>query len=164
MELFGNAKKNSEALNDIIKSYAIKQISKKNLTTHLKEDILQIARNEINMLKELNETPNEKCDLIPIIYEANEDNNDIWFSFEKGGISLSSLTFNIKGIFEKGERIYQIQKGEFLVLLFKNIDQFKFLVKEVLKGIDYINEKGIIHSDINPETPYINSVNIFTII
>ena len=62
--------KNSEALNNIIKSYAIKQISKKNLTTHLKEDILQIARNEINMLKELNETPNEKCDLIPIIYEA----------------------------------------------------------------------------------------------
>ena len=143
--------KNSEVLNNIINSYAIKQISKKNLTTHLKEDILQIARNEINMLKELNETPNERCDLIPIIYEANEDNNDIWFSFEKGGISLSSLTFNIKGIFEKGERIYQIQKGEFLVLLFKNIDQFKFLVKEVLKGIDYINEKGIIHSDIKPE-------------
>ena len=146
-----DCQKNSEVLNNFFESYAVKQISKKNSPSHLKEDVLQIARNEINILKELNDIQKEKCDLIPIIYEANEDNNDIWFSFEKGGISLSSLTFNIKGIFEKGERIYQIQKGEFLVLLFKNIDQFKFLVKEVLKGIDYINKKGIIHSDIKPE-------------
>ena len=146
-----DCQKNSEVLNNFFESYAVKQISKKNSPSHLKEDVLQIARNEINILKELNDIQNEKCDLIPAIYEANEDNNDIWFSFEKGGISLSSLTFNIKGIFEKGERIYQIQKGQFLVLLFKNIDQFKFLVKEVLKGIDYINKKGIIHSDIKPE-------------
>ena len=146
-----DCQKNSEVLNNFFESYAVKQISKKNSPSHLKEDVLQIARNEINILKELNDIQKEKCDLIPIIYEANEDNNDIWFSFEKGGISLSSLTFNIKGIFEKGERIYQIQKGEFLVLLFKNIEQFKFLVKEVLKGIDYINKKGIIHSDIKPE-------------
>ena len=146
-----DCQKNSEVLNNFFESYAVKQISKKNSPSHLKEDVLQIARNEINILKELNDIQKEKCDLIPIIYEANEDNNDIWFSFEKGGISLSSLTFNIKGIFEKGERIYQIQKGEFLVLLFKNIDQFKFLLKEVLKGIDYINKKGIIHSDIKPE-------------
>ena len=146
-----DCQKNSEVLNNFFESYAVKQISKKNSPSHLKEDVLQIARNEINILKELNDIQKEKCDLIPIIYEANEDNNDIWFSFEKGGISLSSLTFNIKGIFEKGERIYQIQKGEFLVLLFKNIAQFKYLVKEVLKGIDYINKKGIIHSDIKPE-------------
>ena len=146
-----DCQKNSEILNNFFESCAVKQISKRNSPSHLKEDVLQIARNEINILKELNDIQKEKCDLIPIIYEANEDNNDIWFSFEKGGISLSSLTFNIKGIFEKGERIYQIQKGEFLVLLFKNIDQFKFLVKEVLKGIDYINKKGIIHSDIKPE-------------
>ena len=125
-----DCQKNSEVLNNFFESYAVKQISKKNSPSHLKEDVLQIARNEINILKELNDIQKEKCDLIPIIYEANEDNNDIWFSFEKGGISLSSLTFNIKGIFEKGERIYQIQKGEFLVLLFKNIAQFKFLVKE----------------------------------
>ena len=93
---------------------------------------------------------NKKCDLISKIYEAYEDNNDVWFSFEKGGLSLSSLTFNIKGIFEKGERLYHIQKGEFLVLLFKNINQFKLLIIKIIEGIDYINKKGIIHSDIKP--------------
>ena len=148
-------KNNSEkALNDNIDSYAVKQTSKKNFQSHLKEDVLSIAKNEINILKELNDISlinNIQCDLIPKIYETSEDSSDIWFSFEKGGISLSSLTFNIKGIFEKGERIYQIQKGEFLILLFKNIEQFKFFVKKVLEGIDYINKKGIIHSDIKPE-------------
>ena len=137
-------------------SFAVKQTSKKNYQSHLKEDVLSIAKNEINILKKLNEINvddinNNKNELIPKIYETAEDSNDIWFSFEKGGISLSSLTFNIKGIFEKGERIYQIQKGEFLILLFKNISQFKFLIREVLEGIDYINKKGIIHSDIKPE-------------
>ena len=143
-------------LNNNINSFAVKQTSKKNYQSHLKEDVLSIAKNEINILKKLNEINvdninNNKSELIPKIYETAEDSNDIWFSFEKGGISLSSLTFNIKGIFEKGERIYQIQKGEFLILLFKNISQFKFLIREVLEGIDYINKKGIIHSDIKPE-------------
>ena len=146
--------KNSELNSNFINnSYAVKQTSKKNVLSHLKEDVLQIAKNEINILKALNEEEQfeQKSDLIPEIYETYEDSNDIWFSFEKGGISLSSLTFNIKGIFEKSERIYQIQKGEFLIMLFKNIEQFKFFVKKVLEGIDYINKKGIIHSDIKPE-------------
>ena len=135
-------------LDENMQIYAVKQTSKKNVASHLKEDILQISKNEINVLKKLNE---DECDLIPKIYETYEDSSDIWFSFEKGGISLSSLSFNIKGIFEKGERIYQIQKGEFLIMLFKNLSQFKFFVKKIIKGIDYINKKGIIHSDIKPE-------------
>ena len=135
-------------LDENMQIYAMKQTSKKNVASHLKEDILQISKNEINVLKKLNE---DECDLIPKIYETCEDSSDIWFSFEKGGISLSSLSFNIKGIFEKGERIYQIQKGEFLIMLFKNLSQFKFFVKKTIEGIDYINKKGIIHSDIKPE-------------
>ena len=145
--------------------YAVKQTSKKNAPAHNKEDVLQIAKNEIDILIRLNESDdneegendqneynkNNKCDLIPKIYESYEDHTDIWFSFEKGGLSISSLTFNIKGIFEKGERLYHIQKGEFLLLLFKNIKQFKLLLRKVLEGIDYINKKGIIHSDIKPE-------------
>jgi len=135
-------------LDENMQIYAVKQTSKKNVASHLKEDILQISKNEINVLKKLNE---DECDLISKIYETYEDSSDIWFSFEKGGISLSSLSFNIKGIFEKGERIYQIQKGEFLIMLFKNLSQFKFFVKKIIEGIDYINKKGIIHSDIKPE-------------
>ena len=79
------------------------------------------------------------------------DNNDLWFSFEKEGISLSNLCFKIKGEFEKGERIYHIQKGLFLISLFSSINQFKFLLKSLLSSINSINKSGIIHSDIKPE-------------
>ena len=145
--------------------YAVKQVSKKSsnnpslISFNITEDNLKIARNEIKILKKLNEknvdNDNEKkgriCEVIPKIYEFYEDSNDIWFSFEKGGKSLSSLSYKIKGEFEKGERIYNIQKGIFLKLLFINIKQFKSFIKKILLGIDFINNNGIIHSDIKPE-------------
>ena len=169
------------------KEYAIKQTSKKKTPDcpHNLSNLLPIARNEIAVLsllnnkdidinKEINKTSNDtdidivdnNCELIPKIYDAYEDNNDIWLSFEKGGNSLSNLCFKIKGEFEKGERIYLIQKGQFLVSLFSNISQFKYLFKELVKGINYINNKGIIHSDIKPENiliEYTKSLNSFYI-
>ena len=169
------------------KEYAIKQTSKKKTpdSPHNLSNLLPIARNEIAVLsllnnkdidinKEINKTSNDtdidivdnNCELIPKIYDAYEDNNDIWLSFEKGGNSLSNLCFKIKGEFEKGERIYLIQKGQFLVSLFSNISQFKYLFKELVKGINYINNKGIIHSDIKPENiliEYTKSLNSFYI-
>jgi serine/threonine protein kinase len=111
------------------------------------ENILT-AKNEIKILNKLNEIKNE---FIPQIFDVYEDNNDLWFSFEKGGIALSGLSFKIKGEFEKGERIYHIQKGIFLMSLFSNISQFKFLLKSLLLCINDINKTGIIHSDIKPE-------------
>ena len=129
--------------------YALKQTSKKgNIFGTINVENLNIARNEIEILKILNEN---NCDVIPKIFEYYEDNNDIWFSFEKGGLSLSNLSFKIKGEFLNNERIYNIQKGIFLRYLFENVDEFKFLIKNLLEGIDYINSKGIIHSDLKPE-------------
>ena len=145
------------------KEYAVKQISKKNNNN---QSLLNIARNEINILKYLNEKNNTHCDIIPKIFDHYEDNNDIWFSYEKGGNSLSALSFKIKGEFEKGERIYNIQKGVFIKYLFSNIMQFKFFIKKILYGIDFINSQGIIHADIKPENiliEYSNINNIFEI-
>ena len=131
--------------------YAVKQTSKKNGSAlmNMAEENILTAKNEINILLKLNNQNNN--DFIPKIYDYYEDANDIWFSFEKGGISISGLSFKIKGEFEKGERIYFIQKGKFLLSLFSTISQFKYLLKSLLLGIDHINKKGIIHSDIKPE-------------
>ena len=131
--------------------YAVKQTSKKNgnaLINMANENILT-AKNEIKILSKLNN--NESNNFIPKLYDYYEDNNDLWFSFEKGGVSISGLCFKIKGEFEKGERIYFIQKGKFLISLFSTISQFKYLLKSLISAIDYINKKGIIHSDIKPE-------------
>ena len=165
-----------------LKEYAVKQTSKKKNqeSSHNLNNILSNARKEIAVLNILNnknsqnnhgldnsdDTGNTLCELIPKIYDSYEDNNDIWFSFEKGGISLSNLCFKIKGEFEKGERIYLIQKGMFLMSLFSNINQFKYLLKQIILGINYINSKGIVHSDIKPENiliDYIQKEDIFKI-
>ena len=162
--------KNILKYDEDMKDYAIKQTTKKKNqeSSHNLNNILLNARNEIAVLYLLNNKKLEKenefydsnnesewnnnfCEIIPKIYDSYEDNNDIWFSFEKGGISLSSLCFKIKGEFEKGERIYLIQKGQFLENLFSNIKQFKYLLKQLVIGINYINSKEIIHSDIKPE-------------
>ena len=148
--------KNINKDNVDIEEYAVKQITKKAgnnqslLYLNLEENI-KIARNEIKMLKYLNANEQDINEIIPKFYEYYEDNNDIWFSFEKGGNSLSSLSFKIKGEFENRERIYNIQKGIFLKYLFSNISQFKLFIRKILSGIDFINSKGIIHSDIKPE-------------
>ena len=128
----------------------MKQTSKKSgksMINMANENIIT-ARNEIKILNILNEINNE---FIPKIFDVYEDTNDLWFSFEKGGISLSGLSFKIKGEFEKGERIYHIQKGIFLMSLFSTISQFKFLLKSLLSALNRINKMGIIHSDIKPE-------------
>ena len=138
--------------NDIsYEQYAVKQTTKKNgnALINMANENINIAKNEIKILYKLNNSENNS--FIPKIYDYYEDNNDLWFSFEKGGISISGLSFKIKGEFEKGERIYYIQKGKFLMSLFSTISQFKFLLKSILSAIDYINKKGIIHSDIKPE-------------
>ena len=135
-------------LNDTIDEIAIKQTSKKIQNGINLENSLSFARNEINILKELNI---EKNEIIPEIYDNYEDNNDIWLFFEKCGLSLSNLSFKIKGEFYNNERIYYIQKGKFLKNIFENVTQFKLLTRKIIEGIDYMNNKGIIHSDIKPE-------------
>ena len=146
-------KLNSEIFEDdnTKKEYAVKQTSKKNGSAlmNLADENVQTAKNEIKILCKLNNEDNNK--FIPRIYDYYEDSNDVWFSFEKGGASISGLSFKIKGDFEKGERIYFIQKGKFLLSLFSSISQFKYLFRSLLSGIDYINKRGIIHSDIKPE-------------
>ena len=145
-------KDGNESLDEIEeeREYAVKQTSKKSgrSVINMASENIITSKNEIRILNKLNEI---NTDFIPKIFDVYEDNNDLWFSFEKGGISLSGLCFKIKGEFEKGERIYHIQKGLFLMSLFSSIKQFKFLLKSLLSAINHINKNGIIHSDIKPE-------------
>ena len=87
----------------------MKQISKKNCSTAFSfaANNTMIAKNEIQVLTQLNSI--DKCPYIVEIYDNYEDNNDIWFAFEKGGKCLSNLSFKIKGEFLKNERIYSIK-------------------------------------------------------
>ena len=149
--------------NSCLEEIAVKQTAKKNQNGINQENNILIARNEISILKTLNK---ENHEIIPKFYDSHEDNNDIWLYYEKCGNSLSNLSFKIKGEFYHNERIYYIQKGIFVKHLFENISQFKLLTRKIIEGIVYINNKGIIHSDIKPENiliEYEDSNNTFNI-
>ena len=42
------------------------------------------------------------------LHAVLDEPKDIWLSYEVGGHSLSSLLFDVKGEFYKGERIYNV--------------------------------------------------------
>ena len=141
--------------------FAIKQIAKK-----LKNDLqslhsinAKIGRREIELLNFITEKNynSSNSNIIKLI-DSLEDTNDIWLIFEKGGKSLSSLMFKIKGEFLGNERIYLIQKGKFLGHLFENIENFKFFFKHILNFINNINKHHLIHCDLKPENILIDYV------
>jgi serine/threonine protein kinase len=75
----------------------------------------------------------------------------VWLIFEKGGKSVSSLIFKIKGEFLGNERIYSIKKGRFLMYLIEDINNLKNFIKKLLLFLNFLNENGIVHCDIKPE-------------
>lgn len=135
------------------KEYAIKQIVKKCKISNTQLTLAhnaQIAKREIDMLNYLSSLPNTS-DIMVSYKGYHENTNDIWIIFEKGGYSLSNLTFKIKGEFLNSERVYAIKKGYFLKDLMTNLNQFKHLIKSILSFIHFISKLGIVHSDIKPE-------------
>ena len=139
--------------------FAVKQISKKiknkdsfdKINKNNKEinHSSQMAKREIEIINYLQ--LNCKSDLMIYLYESIEDNNDIWIIFEKGGHSLSDLTFKLKGEFLGTERIYSIKKGHFLMKLTSDISQLKLFIKTMLKFIYNISKYNIVHGDIKPD-------------
>jgi serine/threonine protein kinase len=117
-----------------------------------------IARREIeilNCLKSSNSSDTSdtsECEnhLINLV-DSIDDQNDIWLIFEKGGKSLSSLSFKIKGEFLGNERIYSIKKGKFLCYLFEDVNNLKSFIRKLLNFIKFLNKNGVVHCDLKPE-------------
>lgn len=134
------------------KQYAAKQISKKNKS----EISLNDSKKEIEIINKLldkNKNP-EGEEYITKLVESYEDNQDIWMIFDKGGKSLGSLMFKIKGEFMNSERIYLIKKGKFFKHLFydENNENFKNFFRKLLEMLVFLNNLNqTVHCDIKPE-------------
>lgn len=132
------------------KDYAVKQISKKNKS----EASIVDCTKEIEIISQLTDKRFNPTGLDYIIklVEFYEDNQDLWLIFEKGGKSLGSLMFKIKGEFYNSERIYLIRKGRFFQHLFYKDQNFKEFFKKMLKMISLLSlENEIVHCDIKPD-------------
>jgi len=141
----------------------------------ISESAINLARKEINIINYLRNNNSEESsntytyNIILIHYIDNivnnslillddyiEDNYDLWLLFEKGGNTLSSLIFKIKGEFLGNERIYNIQKGILLKRMTDNRNNtghycLQDFIKRMLTFLKFLNEKGIVHCDLKPE-------------
>jgi serine/threonine protein kinase len=75
----------------------------------------------------------------------------LWLVFEKGGVSLSDLSFKVKGEFFKGERVYRVHHLPFFEHLRSSPAAVQRLVSELLQVVEYISSLGIVHSDLKPD-------------
>ena len=141
------------------REYAVKQISKKSLTS---ESAINLAKKEINIINylrnfsDINEDGNlsNANETIIFLEDYYEDAFDLWLIFEKGGNTLSSLLFKIKGEFVGNERIYNIQKGILLKKLTDTSNNTLLLqdfIKRILQFLKFLKDKGVVHCDLKPE-------------
>ena len=85
-----------------------------------------------------------------------EDKKDYWLITQIGGDSLGKQ-FQIKGIFEKGERIYEIVHSD----VYKSLDYYgiRNILKPLLSALDIMSSCGVVHYDIKSENILIDVQN-----
>ena len=83
------------------------------------------------------------------LYKVIENPKDLWLIFERGGKTITSLCFDIKGEFVKlngsTERIYQIRHLPFYKLIQSNIMILKKILRGILQAVLELQNKGIVH-------------------
>jgi serine/threonine protein kinase len=75
----------------------------------------------------------------------------LWLVYEVGSQSLSSILFNVKGEFYKGERIYNVAHKEFYECLLKNTQVLKDFIKKLAECFEILSAVNVIHADIKPD-------------
>jgi len=69
-----------------------------------------------------------------MVYNST-DNKDIWIGYELGGNTLQNLTFTIKGTFNNGQRMYNIEHNKFLKDSIIELNILKDFIKRILSVI-----------------------------
>jgi len=130
------------------KLYAIKQIARKAENALSNIQSLKIEFEMYNKIKKITHCGQKN---IAEIYDIIEEKNDFWYVAELGGLSLGRQIFRIKGEFVNSERVYGIKHLKLHSLLTTNSNMIKQLLRNILIGLDLMQEAGIVHGDIKPE-------------
>eukprot|EP00801_Mesodinium_rubrum_P002997 Mrub_02997.p1 GENE.Mrub_02997~~Mrub_02997.p1 ORF type:complete len:481 (-),score=95.90 Mrub_02997:116-1558(-) len=141
---------------------ALKQASK---TGNYKADSdLAAAKNEIELqnylikmhdsLTMINDNPEVIMEgykyICKMVYYKN-DKNDIWIGYELGAETLMKLTYKIRGAFENGGRMYNIDHEQMYVDMCQNNQILKSMLKKLLSVLHYLSNLKLVHADIKPE-------------
>ncbi|CAE8619170.1 unnamed protein product [Polarella glacialis] len=80
-----------------------------------------------------------------------ETKRDIWLVMEFGGLSLTKSFYEIKGEFNRGERVYRVNHLPLLESMKRDSRVLKILLRQLLLALCLLADHHIVHSDIKPD-------------
>lgn len=83
--------------------------------------------------------------------QYKNDKSDIWIGQELGAETLMKLTQKIRGSFENGGRMYNIDHEQMYTDMCQNNNILKSLLKKLLAVLHYLSCLKLVHADIKPE-------------
>jgi len=85
------------------------------------------------------------------LLDYSETKRDVWIVMEFGGTCLTKMVYEIKGEFNRGERIYRVLHLPLMQGFKRDISLLKRMMKQLLSAICVISDHHIVHSDIKPD-------------
>lgn len=137
---------------------AIKQVAKG--TTGKKKSDTEAARKEILFGSYFFHAGGEpkvslkKCPGIAHIaklLDYQETKRDIWLVMEFGGTSLTKMAYEIKGEFNRGERLYRVLHLPLLETMKRDPRVLKAVFRQLLSALCLFADHRVVHSDIKPD-------------
>jgi len=80
-----------------------------------------------------------------------ETKRDIWMVMEFGGTSLTKMAYEIKGEFNRGERLYRVHHLPLLESMKKDQRVLKVVLRQLISALCLFADHRIVHSDIKPD-------------
>ena len=81
---------------------------------------------------------------------------DLWLVFEKCGIPLTELLWELKGSFHNGTRIYKCRRRSFWIAMKEDKNVLRKFLLKMFEALELISDSNTVHSDLNPDNILVN--------
>lgn len=85
------------------------------------------------------------------LLDVNEDKNDLWLTYELGGMTLTKNLFEVKGEFYKGERVYHCSHQDMYFALKSKRSVLVDFMSKMLQVFELLSALDIVHADLKPD-------------
>lgn len=130
------------------KKVAIKQFPKKMDTSSGKVEALILQK---IFETEIDPTEFPGIKYIAELLDINDDKNDLWLTYELGGMTLTKNLFEVKGEFYKGERVYHCSYQNLYFALKNNREVLIDFMTRMLQVFELLAALDIVHADLKPD-------------
>jgi len=127
---------------------AIKQFPKKVDTSSGKVEALILQR---IFDADIDPTDFPGIKYIAELLDINEDKNDLWLTYELGGLTLTKNLFEVKGEFFKGERVYHWSYQSLYYAMKSNREVLIDFMTKMLQVFELLSALDIVHADLKPD-------------